>query len=731
MERNINLSEKNLQTDIRKLTQAIVHELFLICRKAGIYAIDHPMVVEGLSKPFLGLQRLFGFKKYCILYFTEGRLYANNILMTDAGAVNYLKDKMHELDLKSIAFEENITAVGFTAFVERFVGRVNPSHPDYAMESYLERRRITTVLINNDLIEKLYNTGLRYREMQLDDFSVRRMVTDYFSGDINLAVKLLSADFNETSEQVESTGIDYHREIVRYILPEKFAELQSSELLSMALKILEENPSGDGNLPDELIQLIRSFNFHPRRDELINKVQSYLMDQGFKSNLLGNCLSEPASIKLQAVQDIDRIGDDVYSEKYQEALYCEFHDAFIRLLRTRQIGKAASVAEKIVRNLASDTAIYRQHSIYLLKDIIATSTNAGENEFLDAILLLMQALYTRGLESFEFSEVVFELLNVMISLQRYKAVAEFLNTLSSSRHYENGVLVYDSVTVRRIFEVMDNKELISQLMREIRTPNGTLIKQVREILIALQSEEVALQLAEIVIHPNRQIRQHSLKILSESGRPAIKVFSDILRDESNFMRSFDRRELPDDKWYLIRNAIFVLGNLGGTEACEALRCRLSDSDVRVRLEIIKALEKIDANVSADLLMLLAEDSDSSVREAAIIVLGLKKRRDLFPFYTDLIEKQKGETDRIINAMALTGALEARDYLWELLQSKHKLKELSSSKLSVNVLQSTIVKALEKIGDDELKKKLENFKPDFQNNLSKTAKVILNKLNPKQ
>ncbi|MEE9443384.1 MAG: HEAT repeat domain-containing protein [candidate division Zixibacteria bacterium] len=731
MERNINLSEKNLQTDIKSLTREIVHELFLICRKAGIYAIDHPMILNGLSKPFLGLQRLFGFKKYFILYFTEGRLYANNILMADAGAVNYLKDKMHELDIKSIAFDENLTAGEFTAFIERFVGRINPSHPDYAMESYLERLRISTILINSPLIEKLYNTGLRYREVQLDDFSVRRMVTDYLSGDINLAVKMLAGGYMDTGNQAEDSGIDYHKEIVQFILPEKFSELQSSELLSMALRILEENPYKNDELPDELIQLIHSFNFHPRRDELTNKIQSHLMDQGYQSNILENCLSVPASIMLETVQDIDRIGNDIYSEKYREALYGEFRDAFIRLLRTRQIGKAASISEKVVNYLASDTAIYRQHSICLLKDIIATSITAGENEFLNAILRYMQSLFTRGLESFEFSEVAFELLNVMISMQRYKAVAEFLNVLSSSRRYENGVLVYDSVTVRRIFEVLDNKELISQLIRGIQTPNGNLVKQVRDILIALQSEEVALQLAEIVIHPNRQIRQHCLKILSESGQPAVKVFSDILRDEKYFMRPFDRRELPDEKWYLIRNAIFVLGNLGDKEACDAFRFRLSDSDVRVRLEMVRALEKIDANESVDLLMLLAEDPDSSVREAAIIVLGLKKRSDLFPFYVDLIGRQKGEADRIINALALTGSLEARDYLWNLLQNDQKLKELSSGKLSVNLIQSAIIKALEKIGDDEIIKKLENYKPDQQNNISKTAKIFLNKLNLKQ
>ena len=55
-----------------------------------------------------------------------------------------------------------------------------------------------------------------------------------------------------------------------------------------------------------------------------------------------------------------------------------------RLVRTRQMGKAASMAEMVIEQLASDTTLYRQHAIYLLEDIIKSGlsgTGNGANLF--------------------------------------------------------------------------------------------------------------------------------------------------------------------------------------------------------------------------------------------------------------------------------------------------------------------------------------------------------------
>ena len=729
MNRSINLSEKNLKTDIRDISREFVHELFLICRKAGIYSVDHPMIVKSISKPFMGLQRIFGFKKYFSLYLIEGRLYANNILITDAGAVNYLKDKMYDLEIQSILFEEHITTDDFMALINRFVARISPTHPDFSLDSFIERRRISTILINDNLADTLFNAGLRYREGQCEDYSVRRLVADYFSGDLDMAVTLLTKKYENTEKQARESGIDYHQEIIGYLLPEKFSQLSPSDLIAMAVNILNAAPTLDLQGAEQLSRLITSFDYHPRRNDLVDRIQKELLDREIEDTILKSALSAPAVMKMEVAQDIDAVLTSIFSDHPKDGAQDNFHDCFMRLLRTRQMGKAASVADLIVSHLASENALFRQYALIMLKDIINDGISVNELDFLDVILGQIKGLFTKGLETFEFSEISIFLIRLMIAHRRHEAVADFLVVIGSSRRIEDGVTIFDTVMIRRIFEDLNDREIISFLIREVYQTDNRKIKATRDILSSIQSEEVALQLAQIIAHPNRQVRQHCLKILADLGRPAVNIFSEIIRDEGNFHRPAERRELPDEKWYLIRNAIFVLGNLKDSEACHALRLRLSDSDVRVRMEIVRALEKIGGDDAMDLLMVLAEDIDGSIREAAIIALGLFKNSDLFAFFVDLLKRQKNEITRIINAIAQIGTEEAFTYLSETCEDKERLKELASGKASVSDIKKMIATAMEKFGNENTQKRAEELKESTTNNLTKTATLLLSKFSP--
>ncbi|MCK5127782.1 MAG: HEAT repeat domain-containing protein [candidate division Zixibacteria bacterium] len=728
MNRSINLSEKSLMTDVRELSREIVHELFLICRKAGIYSSDHPMVVKGMNKPFLGMQRVFAYKKYFSIYFTGGRLYANNILITDVGASNYLKEKMHDFEIQSFLFEEHLTVEDLAAFVGRLVSRFSPGHHDSDITSFLEQRKISTILINDELAETLFDSGLRYQEGKGKSYSVRQLISDYFTGEIALAIKILTSNYENTGEQADNTGIDYHCEIVRHLLPEKFAQLPPSELKAMADHILNSHEKFDQSAINQLSQLVHSFDYHPKREVLIGLIQNELVARNIDNDAMNKSLSSPAILKMENSYDIDRIVNKFFSEESEDSLFDSFHDSFMRLVRTRQMGKASSVSETVISHLSSDNALYRQYAMILLKDITNSGISVGELNYLVVLLEQLRIMFTQGRETLEFSEIAVFILRLAIVNRRYDAVAEFLTVISSGRRFENGVTTYDSITVKRIFDDLNDRELISFLIREIYQSDTGRIKATRDILIAIQSEEVAVQLAQIVIHPNRYVRQYCLKVLSALGKPAVTIFSEILRDESNFYRPIERRELPDEQWYLVRNAIFILGNLKDSEACHALRLRLSDSDVRVRMEIVKALEKIAGENAVDLLMVLAEDPDESIREAAIITLGLFRQPGLYPFFIDLLKRQKTEILRVINAIAMTGTNEAHEYLTSLLENMSELKELTSGKASVADIKKMIISTLEKFGNEKSRQIAEDCKTNLNSNLSKTAKLLIGKFN---
>lgn len=734
MTKLINLSEKNLQLNMRDLSCELVHEMYLVGRKASIYGNEHPLVKKVLGRPFLGLQKLFSCKKYFTLYLSEGRLFANNIQVPNSVSNTYFRDVMYDLEVESILFDCLMTPDDLMVLMDRFGSKIPSSSPDFSLKRYLGNRNVFAITVDTELGHKLFNTGIRYRGDRYDDFSLRQMVAGYFGGDINLAIRILSSGYNDTGKQAEETGIDYHFEIVNYILPEKFSQLADSELICVAENIISSDFATNDESVERLARLVRSFDFHPHREELFARVQEKLTAIGAGDEILKKSLSESGAVKLEASQMVDRIFDEIFSDKFNPALLGDFHDQFMRLVRMSQLGKAANLSERAVEKLSSSIARDRQNAVYLLQDIINSGIAVGEPGVTDLIMRQMRALFTRGLETFEFAEVVSNLLKAMMSLRRFEPVADFLSVLKSGRHVEGTVVVYDSLMIKRIFEDLDNSELISRLIREFDMPDNGLILSVRDILTAIQSDEVALQLSEIVSHPSRRIRQYCLKILSDLGRPALEVFSEIIRDEANFCRAPGRHELADEKWYLIRNAIFVLGNLKEDEACRALRLRLSDADIRVRLEIVRALEKISSETAADLLMILAEDIDHEVSEAAIITLGVMKREEFEPFFIDLISRQQNQVVRVISAIVQSGSTVGRDFLVSLLDDKDRLKEYSSPRASVGDIKTAIFRGLDKIGDDISKQKLAQFKEEIEKkssfykemNLGQTARMIIDK-----
>ncbi len=739
MERKINLSEENLRTDLNVLSAEIVHDFYVFFRKAGIYAASHPLVKKAVSRPFLSLQKMFGFKQYFSFILTEGRLFANNILLSDAPSTEYLKTLLQELEIRSLLFEETITADELLLFADRFVRRLPAADPDHSMGQYLARRKVATILVNHDLAAKLFETGLRYRGDVCEDFSVRRLVANHFSGEVDLAITILNSQFENTAAQAAAVGIDFHTEIVDYILPEKFAQMPPAELLEIADKLLSIDPARIASVADKLTQLIRSCDYHPRRERLLDELQRRFAGHGLAQAALDESALHPARVKQDVATAIDDILATVFSTASTPELYERFHDAFMRLLRTRQTGKAAKVVESLVEQLASDDSAFRLHAVCLIQDCTEAALSLTEHEFLDVIGRHLQYLFTRGRETFEFAEVAGGLMKAMLSLRRYEPTAAFLNVIKGGRQAKDDVTVYDSAAVKKIFEGLNQRDLINRMVRELQLPGNDQARYLHEILVAIQTEEVALQLAEIVAHPDRAVRQRCLRALSELGRPAVKIFSSILWTETNFYRPGGRRDLPDSKWFLIRNSIFVLGNLRDPFACGAFRLRLADPDVRVRLEIVRALEKIGDDEAADLLMILAEDTDTIVREAAIITLGLFKRSDLVPFFADLMTRQKGEIARIISAIAQSGSAEGRDFLLELLEDSGHLRQLASGKASADDIRLFIAKGLEKIGDevalkklDELKNKQgDNPKPPGELTFGKTAKIILSKIQPKK
>jgi len=77
----------------------------------------------------------------------------------------------------------------------------------------------------------------------------------------------------------------------------------------------------------------------------------------------------------------------------------------------------------------------------------------------------------------------------------------------------------------------------------------------------------------------------------------------------------------DERWWVVRNAVLVLGRTGGEESVRFLTRTIEHDDPRVRLEAVEALEEIGGIKARDRILSRLDDEAPPVRAAAVRAVG--------------------------------------------------------------------------------------------------------------
>ena len=109
--------------------------------------------------------------------------------------------------------------------------------------------------------------------------------------------------------------------------------------------------------------------------------------------------------------------------------------------------------------------------------------------------------------------------------------------------------------------------------------------------------------------------------------------------------------VADGRWFVVRNGVAVLSELGGEGSVELIMSTLAHKDARVRKEALLALAKVGGEDAGQLAYGMLEDPDADVRLAAATAAGaLKVERALKP----LLKMLDGETDSDVLVAVLEG-----------------------------------------------------------------------------
>lgn len=184
---------------------------------------------------------------------------------------------------------------------------------------------------------------------------------------------------------------------------------------------------------------------------------------------------------------------------------------------------------------------------------------------------------------------------------------------------------------------------------------------VMRALVSLKGKIVVWRLMDhLAEESDGQVRKSLAEVLIRQGTSAMPILYEYL---------------GDDRWFVVRNSVAILGEIRREEATEHLQKSLEHRDVRVRRETIRALTKIGGSSATGVLLRMVIGSDSEMSRQALLSLGAMKNPATVP---TLVKAVKGMANtpgmvdikkEAIKALGEIGSEEALPALTEILNTK--------------------------------------------------------------
>lgn len=283
-------------------------------------------------------------------------------------------------------------------------------------------------------------------------------------------------------------------------------------------------------------------------------------------------------------------------------------------------------------------------------------------------------------EARDLQQVISEL-QVVRSDQRYQQLLQELVPLvppslkeSSRRLVLQGlILLCRNASLQQKSEA--RREHSRHALKQIQTDN--LLDFLVSFLCARElTGETRDQLSRVLVFLGGDVARRLIERLAEE-RDALarKLLSDALIQQGPAATPVLIDYLDDERWYVVRNAIAILGELRAQTAIAHFHPLLGHLDVRVRRETIRALTRIGGSEAVDILLRIVQKGDPDLRPHALLSLGAMKNPAAIPTLLQIVEqpdpwvKMAEIKKEAIRALGEIGSTEAVPALQALLKRR--------------------------------------------------------------
>lgn len=235
-------------------------------------------------------------------------------------------------------------------------------------------------------------------------------------------------------------------------------------------------------------------------------------------------------------------------------------------------------------------------------------------------------------------------------------------------------------------------EIIDYLVTRLCNRKEDRRDEIQHMLHLLGEEAMKHLLDALIVTEDNHARRQIFNTLA--------LFGEAVRLEAE-------NSLEDERWFVVRQMVSLLGEIGSLQSLNAIKTAFSKKDIRVKKEVLKALGRMPAKESSTFLLERLGESNPSLKMQAIISLGvLKEQAAVEPlgelavkrdFFNEMIDIRK----EAIKSLGLIGGEKAITILKNLLK-----KQVFWGKKPNDEIRSLAAISLGRIGGSDVREVLE-------------------------
>ena len=266
-------------------------------------------------------------------------------------------------------------------------------------------------------------------------------------------------------------------------------------------------------------------------------------------------------------------------------------------------------------------------------------------------------------------------------------------------------------------------EYISKLKEQIKNEKPLWSERLRDAVVTAGSKErLIILIYTLNRHP--EISPNAIKrYLSRFGWESLGAVTDMLADLTHDAHKeavrthlaslggkniqIISRGIYDKRPHVVKNAIQVLASVSDPQALNHLQKAAKHKDIEVRLELVRALETSPHKQTLKILIELARDQESLIRQEAVNIIVQRRGQAAFDAITDLINDEEFGIQTHEDRQALLIA-------YSKLGGEHALEFLRKLAVQYNPLFGKLIEQL----------RHESFEALAHNNSDKAGRLLI-------